>query len=1755
MLNISSFEGKAVLPLSQLVDANVLPTSVINFGSPITDILDQVHYLDLAFEVFDNGFHAGSILIFPADLEISLPGLDCVSFGIGEQGFVAVKAQLTWTNVDLELLIENIELNIRFSRSLLLPAELDQSIPPGDPKYPKYKIKGDDESTEKAKLSVTGSFRLDKDFDIKTEGFDEFNLGPVKLPNLNSVYFLLEGMKLDLSRTSAIPEIVEAGFNEDFQGVYIRNLTAVFQDDLEFLPDITAENFAIGTGGISGKITATFDLAYDAATKAFVGDAEGKLFGENGIAIGLRKFELELRANEVVSSDITGQMLFPFFDKPVEIELSFDLKGNFAVGVRGAQGNVLVELTKKDLLSMKISSFAFSKQDEEIELSVGGSIKPLFGGDIEIPEFGVNALIVSRDLEDRQWRARIEGGWITFPKEISFSAAGFRGGLRKLGWGTLDTNGAKNEFVGFSGNLSFVSGVAFAAEFDDLMFFYSPNVRVELTRARLGFLIPDAVSLIGEVSKKEDGFGGMIDITIIPVEFRIMGGAEFGRTKPPQDIFEYMQIMMALELPPPGLPLGLTPLAIRGFEGKYALNMTSSMDPGWEWVIAPPRGITPLSKMVPYKGGKMLGAGLKITSTDGTLVAINALLALMLPGPVVLIEGRGAILTKASDQSSPTDPPFYALVVINGKENYFTANLSCSADLAKGIIKVTGTVEFFFDFERPSNWHIYLGQAEPKNKRIQGISFKVLKSQMYFEMYDGPRIAAGAYVGINERKNFKVGYAVVKAYIEGGVDLSWKPEHAAGFLAFVAEITVRACGFGAGLGVSGEVDAKCPYPRRLHLEVAYRFVFNLPWPVPDVKIKGKFKKTWKDGRKYPCAFEPLIREVLVDSEVPGFPAKVLEHFDSVAHPVKLADVALVPLDARPTLSFAYQMNNDTSLSLAGNASDVPIIHKIGDDEYRFSLKNIKLEHYALPNDPVEFNKALNDLFDPNTIPWEEVTIPYGVWVADNSMTGHPAASILRLFSATPFTHFRQTMFSGGFMARYLIGLASPAAAWLNSMTGDSGLYGADTFLAQLESGAPANAANLSAAMQDQMPEYPLGMPEAQWRYLGFSDVPVQYRKEYIDITTAVSITVLLDEWRTCIPFDVIDLYFLPPAVLMSDVHNVPTFVRGIYFEKTIKLEFSIPVSECELYLYPVTRKSASRGRYPKDWPKEGLPPDKFAASAEMDLRKVSDQGTFLTFDFAATPDILHRFPPRVSARRRRNGSSDSVPNTETRDVVDNLFRVRMVADGTPFDSVMIGNMLSDDDLFLVAIGYLPDIKESYEQTKDKIEDVIENAWSGEGDAPVVLLKRSCYRLTVQTAADCDSQAPRTHVYYFRTDGPPAKDIMHYVAWTVPVSQSYPLFRNYDIAIRFRTNYVDQFFAGLPLQLCVKSDNGRIKSAAIGADLRWQDEKKHLLRPEEKAYIDVLNASNAITPIDPNAIPGDKSLIMAGGSGSGSPLEPDQAYRAALALPSESNFYVALANAIGTSYYYTQALPTMVTARSDSDKPVVDNPMLLGSYENFHKINVEIAPESVLYEFNFRTSKFLDFRNMFIHLVEGNTVIPSVTATNTDALRAALNALAAISAQLWRPAQLAVWEKQLLIQQRSAKDEELLELLDNRANANQQLDQTFAKALEQLPDLAGLLLQPYPKKVQVYFSKSCILVELPEPVEFARVSVVYKGFDVLVACSSDESRWLIFPADSSNEFVKSGILSFIYHLDIGDNYPRLRYGSLRQEHVQISLGVV
>ena len=76
------------------------------------------------------------------------------------------------------------------------------------------------------------------------------------------------------------------------------------------------------------KLEAQYTPVYNSTTKTFTGNGAGTLCG---IPFGLKDIDTEFKQNQFQKSEIKGEMLLPFFDEPVEVDIGIDLNGGFTV--------------------------------------------------------------------------------------------------------------------------------------------------------------------------------------------------------------------------------------------------------------------------------------------------------------------------------------------------------------------------------------------------------------------------------------------------------------------------------------------------------------------------------------------------------------------------------------------------------------------------------------------------------------------------------------------------------------------------------------------------------------------------------------------------------------------------------------------------------------------------------------------------------------------------------------------------------------------------------------------------------------------------------------------------------------------------------------------------------------------------------------------------------------------------------------------------------------------------------------------------------------------------------------------------------------------------------------------------------------------------------------------------------------------------------------------------------------------------------
>jgi hypothetical protein len=404
-------------PLSRHIAALPWP---VDFFKPddLPAFLDRVHLV--TWERRPSGFTLR--LAFEGELAVSLPGLDGVSvvFGGGVDGYTLLHASVIIGSPST-LTLHNVRVALRFSPDILRPAPDE-----------------DGNVAQHAQIFVEGSIVIDDAFDVRFQGFDALQLTPVMVGS-SGIIISAEEVKLDLSRTTALPEVIAAGFDESFLGVFIGEAKLRFPDGFPaFAPeDLVLRNAAIGSGGVSGTLEANYEPEFDEAAGRFTGSGAGDLFG---VPFGLREVDISLRANAFERARMSGDLLLPFFDAPIGVDIGLTLGGGLTVDLSSEDG--LATLRKEGIVEVEVASLGFDVTGDRFAARLSGKIKPLVGG-LEWPAFEVNQLVIDSD-----GNVHLDGGWLDLPEQYSLDFHGFGIEISKIGFGKTEDGG---KWIGFRG--------------------------------------------------------------------------------------------------------------------------------------------------------------------------------------------------------------------------------------------------------------------------------------------------------------------------------------------------------------------------------------------------------------------------------------------------------------------------------------------------------------------------------------------------------------------------------------------------------------------------------------------------------------------------------------------------------------------------------------------------------------------------------------------------------------------------------------------------------------------------------------------------------------------------------------------------------------------------------------------------------------------------------------------------------------------------------------------------------------------------------------------------------------------------------------------------------------------------------------------------------------------------------------------------------------------------------------------------------
>lgn len=770
-------------------------------------------------------------------------------------------------------------------------------------------------------------------------------------------------------------------------GVYLSELTVRLPPDLSvgLLENIGARNVVIATGGFSGNLEAAWTQelleAADGERPRFVdGPGAGDLFG---MPFALSRLDLEVRQSNFARASLACDLVPPIFDKPLGLVLAIDAAGGFTAEVKASAllpeeaDDALVRLRQEGLLELVVSGARFELADGVGTFSLAGSLTPLVSG-IDWPTLQVQKLSI-----DTRGEVDLEGGWIDLPESFTLDFHAFKVELDQIGFGSEGENAEQRQWVGLSGGIRLIEGIPLSASVEGLKVSWrprlspgphDPDIRVSLEGIAVHLEIPGTLVLDGAVRYREidrppatrppaeEGaesaaaagvfghvFTGSITVELTALNTEIAGELLIGdltsyRYDDAGDLeivqsFTALYIVMAVELPS-AIPLGATGTGLYGLKGLFGMHVAPDRhldaegDPeSWYAWYKADRGnesaysVTKVAKWAPRFDNYAFGAGITLGTVydDGFTINAGLLAAILIPGPVVMIEGRANLIKPRGGQGG--EGALYALIVFDGIAETFAMNVDINFTL-EDVITVGGGLEAFFDFNDGDRWYIYIGRKEPLEKRIRAEVISIISASAYF-MVDSHGILFGAAAGLDLQASYGPVELKLILRISFEIGVFWKEPQLTGMVELYGEISIKIFGIGIGIVLQALLEGSAPQPWWIH--GLARVALNLPFPLPSFDASVEF--TWGQGGS-PALVELIKSAAMVHGRLPG----VSWALPDASTPE--SDWPVIPVDAIPALSLGKPISG---VSLEADGTDWFRSEDTEGVELGYELRDVVLE--------------------------------------------------------------------------------------------------------------------------------------------------------------------------------------------------------------------------------------------------------------------------------------------------------------------------------------------------------------------------------------------------------------------------------------------------------------------------------------------------------------------------------------------------------------------------------------------------------------------------------------------------------------------------------------------------------------------------------------------------------------------------------------------------------------------------------------------
>ena len=1220
---------------------------------------------------------------------------------------------------------------------------------------------------------------------------------------------------------------------EDWRGVFIEE-ARIHLPGIPVLPDdLVFRNCSIGSGGFTGEVS----IAWPDEPPSV------DLFGTT---LTLTAVDLAFRQNALTESAIQGRMTLPFFDKRVAVEIGLDVDGGLNVELSdvvdqgdGRNEDGLLTLRKAGLLTLTVESVGFRVAEGELTVQLAGSIQPQVAG-LNWPDFEVEEMTIHSD-----GRVDLDGGWLNLPEQLRLDFHGFSAELTRIGFGDTDDG---YRWIGFSGGIQLVADLGLGATFEALRIEWPKDGAVDVDTIRLSLegvgvdlTIPEVLAFKGTVRFINDtadpdpanhrkGFKGGVKLTLYSLNLEIDAEILVIRTGGMTAFYVYVNSDF-----PAGIPLASTGVALYGLGGLVGQNVAPNKTAEEAWyenwykgkrLEGDPQepGVASSAKWDPESGSMAFGAGVTVGTVSDNGFAVNGklLLVLILPGPVILLEGRANLLTERSKLSGTAEPTFEALAVLDGRAGQFFLNVAAhyKKDSEGRIVDIRAGAEAFFDYHRADAWHLYLGQDEPRDKRIRAAVLSLFHADSYF-MLTGRDLRFGFWVGFDESWRFGPLTAGLSAWIAADAAVSWKPVHVHGQLQLHGAFELSAFGVGLSVGVDARIAADAPTP--YHVLADLHVELGLPWPLPDLEATVglewgephvplpptalplgaascehlKASETWPldrlprwddpAGPQGQGFWDGFDKSVTDEEEAAELAATYDEdRVGADEGPREFMGVPEVPLDVRPVLSFAKPVFDDVGFGSRREGA----VEQVGDSAFEYHLVQVALhsKRRAAPDEPWEVvavraaDRALES--DRHRLA--------GTWQLANSGNDNLSNTRLMLWSKTSYDWTREQ--AGPMYGRWIRG------------------HIADAFC------PPPSPRIKRCVSWDDV--------KNGTRYTG------QFSLNQLRFRLSVP-TILLDVvHRPRAVFHRVRALRVPGAIAPAPpLLTITGFPRGTT-AVSVSLDTSVPVLAQAYYGNSIkTSQHAQPGLITLTLKSAAI--DQVVIQLGAQTQGIDTYLYRICYDAPLDPDRGHA---HVEWANSIDETRQSWRSTDMLLEPDRYYRLTVM-------TTAIRNG--------AAVKREPFTEQIYFQT---------------GQPPGIVAPPDD-----RNASDVANQ----HEHFPRRG--PLKDLRPYIEYTVPAPEARAVYRAYDVGAYFNENYVDAMYqrAARPLKVFLYDASSDV---VVGLRNEWGENPTLTLTHTEVQWLYSLDRATCIDSLDPHELPPDRHLNAWGAS---LLLRPETPYEARL----------------------------------------------------------------------------------------------------------------------------------------------------------------------------------------------------------------------------------------------------------------------------------